>query len=1326
MKMFVTMLLSLACFDTVAGTIHQEYEGPWHWDELTSKRKSLEGSVYKSYEVVAGWADSGTAVITGRKTPEADMTIPSKIDYHQGVTGPWGIYNRTAWLSLLTVDFDVTDVGDSAFAHCQWLGRVTMSDGLKRIGANAFFDCTNLVSATIPASVTNIDAYAFDQCKKLETIRIPEGVETIGMAAFQLCELAKITKLPTSLKYIGKMAFSSCYKMTAAIPTGVEYIGPFAFQCCIAIPEDTVIPSTVTRIGDGAFNGCHQLKTVTMPSSVYSVGRAAFYQCKAQVVFQGGPPAYMPDGEASSDYYPDTIGDKCVGYFKPEHADTWMEVIVDGRWNGMEMHCEEEYAVRFDANGGEGKMPGLAVPRGYKFALPANKFTRAGYTFVGWFTAPSGGTRVTAETVVTADVTWYAHWNQSPTEPDVKPLANGYGYTEVVGDYTWTFSVINGEVEIGVRNQHGVVQCQCAVSPSPSGTLKVPETLGGCPVVSLGYYALHELSSVTAVVLPSSLREIGKFALRGCWRLASMEIPANVAVVGYDALAGCDALFVTVSDGNPWFSTVDGALYDLKRTDLYFWPRSRPIELPTTLRNIRSSACRNNFAMEDAILHIPVGVTNIADNAFEYCQLNGVELNEGLFSIGWSAFADNESLSSIVIPSTVAALENDVFYGCTNLFAVYFNGNAPRDADLEVYNGTPEDMVSFVRPGSTGWASEGSASLPDAWPVLDPEDPDYGSQRMISFWKEEPSPVDPYSPPEWTVVTQPETIIGYFVVSNVESGVLVETQGSKLAAFAANGECRGVAGVIDGPNGKLFSISIGVENSMEAGLTLKCWDAATGMTNSVNEYVIDASAVGEQIGRIVAPRLIWIGEKPAVQPQTHIVTFKLGKHGTHTGGGALTQSVEDGKAAAAPTFTVADGWEFVGWDKTFDRVTGDLTVTAQWKKIEADPIVDPEDPEDLDDPEVWRPGEAGEIAALETTLTGTVSWGAKNLPKGLKIDAKTGVISGTPTAPGSYVVRVTAKSGRETETFDVEVTVGHYVDESLPLDGNYEALVGVKTRVELGGDFAGCKATGLPAGLKFAAKDLTDKTFGEIAAGTVYGVPTKACTNSVVFTYKEGKVTHSASATFAVAGIPAWSVGTFNGRLDNGSGSATLTVAANGKISGKVATGGKTWTFSSSGYDMARCGEDGGGEVTELSIAATAKNGKQTADVSLGVWCDNVSGGIAGEDIDVQMELWRSPWKDKDATGKLKPYVGLYTVQLAGDGVGTGYLSLTVDAKGNCKATGKLPDGTSASGTLPLVWNDEDDAPMAIWQLAPSAYKGGYVGGCSGGRAARTESAPCR
>ena len=68
----------------------------------------------------------------------------------------------------------------------------------------------------------------------------------------------------------------------------------------------------------------------------------------------------------------------------------------------------KNYTVTFDANGGSG---GTMVTRTHGTLLGTLPTpTREGYTFDGWFTAANGGTQVSDTMVVTADVTYYAHW----------------------------------------------------------------------------------------------------------------------------------------------------------------------------------------------------------------------------------------------------------------------------------------------------------------------------------------------------------------------------------------------------------------------------------------------------------------------------------------------------------------------------------------------------------------------------------------------------------------------------------------------------------------------------------------------------------------------------------------------------------------------------------------------------------------------------------------------------------------------------------------------------------------------------------------------------
>ena len=101
---------------------------------------------------------------------------------------------------------------------------------------------------------------------------------------------AKIVKggLPY-IKYIGGVytsndkldyaAFDGCSGLTSlTIPSSVTSIGEYAFNGCSGLTSLT-IPSSVTSIGESAFYGCSGLTSLTIPSSVTSIGESAFYGC---------------------------------------------------------------------------------------------------------------------------------------------------------------------------------------------------------------------------------------------------------------------------------------------------------------------------------------------------------------------------------------------------------------------------------------------------------------------------------------------------------------------------------------------------------------------------------------------------------------------------------------------------------------------------------------------------------------------------------------------------------------------------------------------------------------------------------------------------------------------------------------------------------------------------------------------------------------------------------------------------------------------------------------------------------------------------------------
>ncbi len=96
------------------------------------------------------------------------------------------------------------------------------------------------------------------------------------------------------------------------------------------------------------------------------------------------------------------------------------------------------YTVTFDANGGTVGTDSKAVAEGETYgALPTP--TRTDYTFIGWYTAVTGGERVFADDVVTGSHTLYAHWQgntATPTTCTVQYDANGGTVSTEIGTVT--------------------------------------------------------------------------------------------------------------------------------------------------------------------------------------------------------------------------------------------------------------------------------------------------------------------------------------------------------------------------------------------------------------------------------------------------------------------------------------------------------------------------------------------------------------------------------------------------------------------------------------------------------------------------------------------------------------------------------------------------------------------------------------------------------------------------------------------------------------------------------------------------------------------------
>ena len=161
------------------------------------------------------------------------------------------------------------------------------------IGVMAFDGCSGLTSITIPESVKSIGDEAFKHCSGLTSITIPESVEGIGWRAFYGCGLTSITILGSP--WIEE-AFNGCPLTSVHISDldkflRIEYERPWEFNDPLNWAhhlflngeeiKDLVIPSTITKINDGALSGASSLTSVTIPNSVTSIGGLAFAGCSS-------------------------------------------------------------------------------------------------------------------------------------------------------------------------------------------------------------------------------------------------------------------------------------------------------------------------------------------------------------------------------------------------------------------------------------------------------------------------------------------------------------------------------------------------------------------------------------------------------------------------------------------------------------------------------------------------------------------------------------------------------------------------------------------------------------------------------------------------------------------------------------------------------------------------------------------------------------------------------------------------------------------------------------------------------------------------------------
>jgi hypothetical protein len=183
-------------------------------------------------------------------------------------------------------------------------------------------------------------------------------------------------------------------------------------------------------------------------------------------------------------------------------------------------------------------------------------------------------------------------------------------------------------------------------------------------ITSIGECAFL-MAAMKDIVLPSTLRSIGRLAFGACIEMSHIDLPASLTTIGPMAFADC---------------------YELTHVD------------------------------------IPDGVTSLPEEAFGGCgNLTSVKLPAGLIDLGPYAFSYCSSLTSVSIPSTVVTMGEGAFIDNTNLTQVTF-GDQLEGIPALAFSGCtslqevtlPESVTWIGREAFSGNASLTAVSIPPA------------------------------------------------------------------------------------------------------------------------------------------------------------------------------------------------------------------------------------------------------------------------------------------------------------------------------------------------------------------------------------------------------------------------------------------------------------------------------------------------------------------------------------------------------------------------------------------------------------------------------------
>ena len=692
---------------------------------LYAKWANEEDGIPYTYEILS----DGTVKITGYTGSRKYITIPEQIEGHA-----------------------VSAIGDRAFEGQTQLREVTLPATLAKIGEFAFGNCANMVQMRIPESVTDIGSYAFAGCVRLYSVAFQgtSRLVSIGDSAFANCGKLERIDLPASLETLGDYVF---YGATALRHIGVQQGNTFfqskegvlynisgrtlltfpaAWGSSYTIPAETttIAPGAfayaklrtidfgnVTSIGMEAFYGA-ELKKLTIPDTITSIGVAAFKQCTilSEVTIGRGVKEIPSEAFASTGLKTITIPNHItiLGAGAFEKADLERVVFEEN----SSLLCIGASAF-YDCVIREIDIPASVLEIGrcafsgerMKYALVRVGFaensllhTIDNEAFAGCMALQSVQLPNSLRTIGAKAFAGCESFTETMIPAGVTSLGEGVfaycsGLSSIeVAEGNGVYHDIDGVVytidnsrlcAYPAGRSEGYYLVKTAVRTimpyTFAGAMRLNDV--GLPdgLAVIGEYALAE-SGLSSISLPTSLQEISRYAFYGCEYLSYLSMPDNLQRIGQYAFAGCWRLQTICFNETSTLAQLDRNAFALCGITDFRVPANvssvsqGAFEGCVHLNNVTFAA---NSKLETVTGYLFSGCSNLKSITFEQgsalktIQAHGFEGmtkltyidfgNAKVTEIGNFAFRNCESLVQLNLPETVTGIGRYTFYGCKRL-----------------------------------------------------------------------------------------------------------------------------------------------------------------------------------------------------------------------------------------------------------------------------------------------------------------------------------------------------------------------------------------------------------------------------------------------------------------------------------------------------------------------------------------------------------------------------------------------------------------------------------------------------------------------------------